>query len=106
MSSKPKEKIDISGDIEIHTQNIFPIIKKWLYSEQEIFIRELISNAFDAITKMQRIATTEGLKDVSAGLITVSYDEKAKTITISDNGLGLNAEEIQKYIFEEITLLA
>ena len=73
MSAKSKSKIDISGDIEIHTQNIFPIIKKWLYSEQEIFIRELISNAFDAITKMQRIATTEGLKDVSAGLITVSY---------------------------------
>ena len=99
MVATSKEKIDIKGDISIHTENILPIIKKWLYSEHEIFLRELISNGFDAITKLDKIATKEGLSDYQRpGLINIVPDEKAKTITISDNGLGLDAEEVQKYI--------
>ena len=94
-----KGTLDIQGDISIHTENILPIIKKWLYSENEIFVRELISNAFDAITKLKKIATHEADVDVpETAEIQVKIDEKAKTITISDNGLGLDAEDCQKYI--------
>ena len=59
MPSKTKEKINIKGDISIHTDNIFPIIKKWLYSDHEIFLRELVSNGLDAITKLHRISLKE-----------------------------------------------
>ena len=94
-----KTKIDIQGDISIHTENILPIIKKWLYSENEIFIRELASNAFDAITKLQKVAVIESLSEIETeGKIQVSVDKDKKTITISDNGIGMNAEEVQKYI--------
>ena len=92
-----KEKIDISGDISIHTENILPIIKKWLYSENEIFVRELVSNAYDAIKKRTFIATKESLEQ-DTPLINISLNEKKNTITISDNGIGLTAEEVQKYI--------
>jgi len=89
----------ISGDISIHTQNIFPIIKKWLYSEHEIFIRELVSNSLDAITKRNTIATKEGRSELSVnGKIEIKVDKDAKTVTISDNGLGLDADDLQKYI--------
>ena len=100
--AKTKDKsdqLDIKGDISIDTENILPIIKKWLYSENEIFVRELVSNAFDAINKLMKIAVHED--DVDApekAEIVVKVDEKAKTITISDNGLGLDAEDCQKYI--------
>ena len=99
-SAKNKNnKIDINGEISIHTENILPIIKKWLYSENEIFVRELLSNSFDAIVKLSKIALQEDIAfSVEEGKIKVSLDEKAKTITISDNGLGLDAEEVQKYI--------
>lgn len=90
---------DVKGNISIHTENILPIIKKWLYSENEIFIRELVSNAFDAISKYHHVASVEALsKQPSEGKISVSIDKKARTITISDNGIGMDAEEIQKYI--------
>jgi molecular chaperone HtpG len=88
----------VSGDINIHTENIFPIIKKWLYSDHDIFIRELVSNAFDAITKRKKIAAAEQLGDVPAGLIELVLDPEAKTLTIRDNGLGMDAEDIQTYI--------
>ncbi|NBV42737.1 molecular chaperone HtpG, partial [bacterium] len=89
----------ITGEISIHTENIFPIIKKWLYSEHEIFIRELVSNAFDAITKRNAIASRDTKSDISVkGSITLTVNPDAKTITISDNGLGMDADEIQKYI--------
>lgn len=89
----------ISGEISIHTQNIFPIIKKWLYSEHEIFIRELVSNSFDAITKRNTIATKEGRSELSVtGRVEITVDKEAKTVTISDNGLGLDADDLQKYI--------
>jgi molecular chaperone HtpG len=87
------------GTISIHTENIFPIIKKFLYSDNEIFLRELVSNAVDATQKIKRLATlgqyTGELGDVT---VEVAFDEKKKTITISDSGLGMTAEEIKKYI--------
>ncbi len=88
---------DIQGEISIHTENILPIIKKWLYSEHEIFVRELVSNAFDAIKKRQKIAVVDSI-EAPVGRIELKIDEAAKTITISDNGLGMDSEEIQKYI--------
>jgi molecular chaperone HtpG len=91
------EKINREGNISIHTENIFPIIKKWLYSDHEIFLRELVSNAFDAITKLQKIAITEAV-DVRTPKINISIDKDNKTLTFSDTGLGLDAEEVEKYI--------
>lgn len=87
------------GTISIHTENIFPIIKKFLYSDNEIFLRELVSNAVDATQKIKRLSSlgqyNQELGDLT---IRVSVDEKAKTITISDHGIGMTAEEIRKYI--------
>ncbi len=87
------------GTISIHTENIFPIIKKFLYSDNEIFLRELVSNAVDATQKIKRLATlgqyTGELGDTT---VEVSFDKDKKTITISDKGLGMTAEEIKKYI--------
>jgi molecular chaperone HtpG len=87
------------GTISIHTENIFPIIKKFLYSDNEIFLRELVSNAVDATQKIKRLAALgQYNKELGDLTVKVSVDEKAKTITISDNGLGMTAEEIKKYI--------
>ncbi len=86
------------GNISIHTENIFPIIKKWLYSEKEIFLRELVSNAVDAIHKLQNINLIEGLKISNDYKVDISLDKEAGTITISDNGIGMTAEEVKKYI--------
>ncbi|WP_421763560.1 molecular chaperone HtpG [Ekhidna sp.] len=87
------------GTISIHTENIFPIIKKFLYSDHEIFLRELVSNAVDASQKIKQLASlgeyTGELGDLT---VEVSFDEKKKTITISDNGIGMTADEIKKYI--------
>ena len=87
------------GTISIHTENIFPIIKKFLYSDHEIFLRELVSNAVDAVQKIKRLAAL-GQYSGSLGepLVEVSFDADKKTITIADNGLGMTAEEIKKYI--------
>lgn len=87
------------GTISIHTENIFPIIKKFLYSDNEIFLRELVANATDAIQKLKRLSSLGEYKgELPSPLIEVKLDEAAKTITISDNGLGMTAEEIKKYI--------
>jgi molecular chaperone HtpG len=87
------------GTISIHTENIFPIIKKFLYSDHEIFLRELVSNAVDATQKIKRLAALGQYNGELGDLkIEISFDEKAKTITISDRGLGMTAEEIKKYI--------
>ena len=87
------------GTISIHTENIFPIIKKFLYSDTEIFLRELVSNAVDATQKVKRLASLGQYNGELGDLrVEIAFDEKAKTITISDNGLGMTAEEIKKYI--------
>ena len=87
------------GTISIHTENIFPIIKKFLYSDNEIFLRELVSNAVDATQKIKRLSSLGQYNGVlGEPLVEVSLDETAKTITISDNGLGMTADEIKKYI--------
>ncbi len=87
------------GTISVHTENIFPIIKKFLYSDQEVFLRELVSNAVDATQKLRQLAamgTYEG--DTDQLRVKVSLDEQRKTITISDQGIGMTADEIKKYI--------
>ena len=87
------------GTISIHTENIFPIIKKFLYSDNEIFLRELVANAVDATQKIKRLSSLGEYKgDLGELKVSISFDEKKKTITISDNGLGMTAEEIKKYI--------
>lgn len=91
--------IEEKGTISIHTENIFPIIKKFLYSDNEIFLRELVSNAVDAVQKIKRLAALGQYNgEVGNPLVEVKLDEEKKTITISDNGLGMTAEEIKKYI--------
>ena len=87
------------GTISINTENIFPIIKKFLYSDHEIFLRELVSNAVDATQKLQRLASIGEFKgELGEQKVVIKVNKKAKTITISDNGLGMTAEEIKKYI--------
>jgi len=87
------------GGISVETEHIFPIIKRWLYSDKEIFLREIVSNASDAITKLERLISLGEVRDVElCGRITVSVSKKARTITISDNGIGMDAEEVKKYI--------
>lgn len=87
------------GSISINTENIFPIIKKFLYSDHEIFLRELVSNAVDATQKLKRLSSLGHISQELGDLrIQVKLDEKAKTLTISDAGIGLTAEEIKKYI--------
>ena len=87
------------GSISIHTENIFPIIKKFLYSDHEIFLRELVSNGVDACQKLKKLAQLgEYGGELGELQVKVSFDKEAKTITISDNGLGMTADEINKYI--------
>lgn len=91
--------IEEKGTISIHTENIFPIIKKFLYSDNEIFLRELVSNAVDAVQKIKRLAALGQYNgELGNPLVEVAVDEEKKTITITDNGLGMTAEEIKKYI--------
>jgi len=87
------------GTINVQTENIFPIIKKFLYSDHEIFLRELVSNAVDATQKLKTLKNLGEMKaDISKLKVEVILDEKAKTLTIRDNGIGMTGEEIEKYI--------
>ena len=87
------------GTISIHTENIFPIIKKFLYSDHEIFLRELVSNAVDATQKLRKLAALGQFNGELGDLtVEVKFDSKKKTITVSDKGIGMTAEEIKKYI--------
>jgi molecular chaperone HtpG len=92
-------EVQEKGTISIHTENIFPIIKKFLYSDHEIFLRELVSNAVDATQKLRKL-TSLGEFDGETGdlKIEVSFDKDKKTITVSDKGIGMTGEEIKKYI--------
>jgi len=88
-----------TGKIGVTTENIFPIIKKFLYSDHEIFLRELISNAVDATQKLRTLATVGDYKgEIAETTIRVSVDKKKKTIKVSDSGLGMTKEEIDKYL--------
>ena len=87
------------GGITVETAHIFPVIKKWLYSEKDIFLREIVSNACDAVTKLRRLSS---LGQYDGGdesyRVDVTLDKDAKTLTVSDNGIGMTAEELDRYI--------
>ncbi len=87
------------GKIGVTSENLFPIIKKFLYSDHDIFLREIVSNAVDATQKLKTLASKgEYNGDVTDAKVTISLNKKDKTITVSDNGIGMNAEEVEKYI--------
>ncbi|MEB3156876.1 MAG: molecular chaperone HtpG [Cyanobacteriota bacterium] len=86
------------GQIQIHTENIFPIIKKAVYSGHEVFLRELVSNGVDAINKRRMAALAGDCSEGEDGRISIQIDREAKTITISDNGIGMTADEVKRYI--------
>ena len=98
VKDKPTEE---KGTISVNMENIFPIIKKWLYSDKDIFIRELVSNSVDAINKFKHLVLIGEAKrpeNDSDYSIQISLDKSLKTLTFSDNGLGLTGEEVKKYI--------
>ena len=87
------------GKINVSVENIFPLIKKFLYSDQEIFLRELVSNATDALTKLNHISSTGEIKGDTGDLgLEIKVNKKEKTLHVIDNGVGMNAEEVKKYI--------
>lgn len=86
------------GGISVETAHIFPIIKRWLYSEKDIFLREIVSNAADAITKMKRLCSLGQAECSDDYKITVSIDKTAGTLTVEDNGIGMTADELRRYI--------
>ena len=88
------------GNIRISSENMMPIIKKWLYSDKYIFLREIVANGVDAITKFKKLAEMGEVKAEphEEYRIDVFVDEKAKTLTVQDNGIGMTAEEVEKYI--------
>lgn len=86
------------GQIQIHTENIFPIIKKAVYSGHEVFLRELVSNGVDAISKRRMASMAGDCSEGDAGVIQIKIDRSNKTLTISDNGIGMTADEVKRYI--------
>lgn len=88
------------GKLSVHTENILPIIKKWLYSEKEIFLRELASNAVDALSKLRRLSLSEEIRDADDAdyFVDIQIDRENGKLSFEDNGVGLTAEEIKKYI--------
>ena len=86
------------GQIQIHTENIFPIIKKAVYSGHEVFLRELVSNGVDAINKRRMAAMAGDCSEGDEGAIRITVDREAKTLTIADNGIGMTADEVKRYI--------
>lgn len=88
-----------TGKIGVTTENIFPVIKKFLYSDHEIFLRELVSNAIDASQKLKTLASVGEFKgEIGELSVKVSIDSENGTLTVSDRGLGMDAEDIDKYI--------
>ena len=93
------EEFNKKGGISVDTEHIFPIIKKWLYSEREIFLREIVSNAVDAVTKHRRLVSLAETADSEVPYrVTVRVDREAGTLTVSDNGIGMSAEEVERYL--------
>ena len=86
-----------SGKIGVTTENIFPVIKKFLYSDHEIFLRELVSNAIDATQKLKTLTSVGEFKGELGDLqVTVSVDKEKGTLTVSDNGIGMDSDDIEK----------
>ena len=92
------ENFNKKGGISVETAHIFPVIKKWLYSEKDIFLREIVSNACDAITKLRRLASLGQYDADESYRVDVILDKTAKTLTVRDNGIGMTAEELDRYI--------
>jgi molecular chaperone HtpG len=90
--------LEEQGQIQIHTENIFPIIKKAVYSGHEVFLRELVSNGVDAISKRRMAAMSGDCSEGPEGRIAIRIDREAKTLTLSDNGIGMTADEVKRYI--------
>ena len=87
------------GKIKISSENMMPIIKKWLYSDKDIFLREIIANGVDAVTKHKKLVEMgETEKENDNYTVKVYIDENEKTLTVEDNGIGMTAEEVEKYI--------
>lgn len=86
------------GNIRIASENMMPIIKKWLYSEKDIFLREIVANASDAITKLKKLEALGEAKNMEDYKITITTDAKAKTLTVEDNGIGMTQDEVERYI--------
>ena len=87
------------GKINVSVENIFPLIKKFLYSDQEIFLRELVSNATDALTKLSHMSSVGEVKgDIGNLRLEIKVNKKEKTLHIIDNGVGMTSEEVKKYI--------
>ncbi|TGL58882.1 molecular chaperone HtpG [Leptospira sarikeiensis] len=89
---------EVKGRISVETENIFPIIKKWLYSEKDIFLRELVSNACDAISKLKKISLNEEFEGGTDYRIDLDFDQESRILTIQDNGIGMTDEEVNRYI--------
>jgi molecular chaperone HtpG len=88
-----------TGKIKISSENMMPIIKKWLYSDKDIFLREIVANGVDAITKYKKLVEMgEAAEEKNNYAINVYVDESAKTLTVEDNGIGMTVEEVEKYI--------
>ncbi len=92
--SEVKEK----GGISVERNHIFPVIKRWLYSEKEIFLREIVSNASDAVTKLKRLSSLGKAEEFDGYRIDVTVDKENGTLTVSDNGIGMSEDEVKKYI--------
>src|SRR6218665_3479687 len=91
--------MNTEGQLKVSTENIFPVIKKFLYSDHEIFLRELVSNAVDATQKVKALSISGEIKHDGQNLkVEVIADKNAKTLTIRDNGIGMTADEVEKYI--------
>ncbi len=87
------------GGISVQTEHIFPIIKKWLYSDKDIFLREIVSNACDAVTKLRRLSSLGQVSDIEDDFaITVKVDKDERTVTVSDNGIGMSEDELDRYL--------
>ena len=87
------------GNIKISSENMMPIIKKWLYSDKDIFLREIVANGTDAITKLKKLTEMgEAQEDNGEYCVKISVDKKAKTLTVEDNGIGMTEDEVENYI--------
>ena len=93
-----EEKLNENGGISVDTGHIFPVIKRWLYSDKEIFLREIVSNASDAITKMKRLCSLGEAQTECSGRIDIAVDKDEGTLTVSDDGIGMSADEVRRYI--------